>query len=109
MWSHMGYYLMQPAMRDREVVTALGAALMSADFENRRTARRSTKMMDLLAATADGLPHVIARRRADRAAGGTVFLSGALLSTIERVERSEVLPTLVLELARRGVDRDPRL
>ena len=109
MWSHMGYYLMQPAMRDRHVVAALGAALMTADFESRRTARRSTKMMDLLAATADGLPHVIARRRADRAAGGTVFLSGALLTTIERVERPEVLPTLMLELARPGADRDPLL
>jgi hypothetical protein len=107
MWSHMGYHLMQQAMRDRQVVAALGAALMTADFEARRTARRNTGMVDLLAATADGLPHVIARRRIDRAAGGAVASSRALLYRIERVERPEVLPTLVLELARRGVDRDP--
>lgn len=97
------------AARDPRVVARLGAALLEADLDAwREFGRRHTLTMDVLAAAPGGLPWLVRKRRADRPAKGK-NLTGVLLDGIARTRRPEAVPTLLLELARPGADRDELL
>ena len=108
LWSSAGPSL-TAAARDPRVVARLGAALIEADLDAWRDfGRRHTITMHVLAAAPGGLPWLIRKRRADRAARNK-NLTGVLLESIARARRPEAVPTLLLELARPGADRDELL
>ena len=100
-------HVMTPAMRDRHVVAELGGALVRADLDSSRAEQLHREMIGLLVKSERGLPYAIYRRRIDRETPQR--LSDWLLHEIVTSERREILPTLAIELGRRGAARDELL
>lgn len=96
------------ASRDPRVVARLGTSLLEADLDDLDLARRNGVTMGVLAEAPGGWPWLVRKRRTERSAK-TKNMTGVLLDQIARPQRPAAIPTLLLELSRRGADRDELL
>jgi len=105
-WSRMWPTLEAAAARDAELVRRLGESLIDADLDAwRELGRRNYLTIRVLGAAPGGTPWLVHKRRRERSEKikhGT----GPLLDAIAAGRQPAVVPTLLLELARPGTDRD---